>query len=62
MIIKMMRNYLPVLGDLVPDHLHQWALHSGHPQLAEVALGVKEAMQKNLEDLLLDIRDHDIGQ
>ena len=62
MIIKMIRNYLPVLGDLVPDHLHQWALHSGHPQLAEVALGVKEAMQKNLEDLLLDIRDHDIGQ
>ena len=56
------RNYLPVFGDLVPDDLHQWALHSGHPQLAEVALGVKEAMQKNLEDLLLDIRDHDIGQ
>ena len=52
------RNYLPVLGDLVPDHLHQGALHSGHPQLAEVALGVKEAMQKNLEDLLLDIREH----
>ena len=45
------RNYLPVLSDLVPDHLHQGALHSGHPQLAEVALGVKEAMQKNLEDL-----------
>ena len=62
MIIKMIRNYLPVLSDLVPDHLHHWALHSGHPQLAEVALGVKEAMQKNLEDLLLDIRDHDIGQ
>ena len=54
----MIRKYLPVLGDHVPDHLHQWALHSGHPQLAEVALGVKEAMQKNLEDLLLDIRDN----
>ena len=56
------RNYLPVLGDLVPDHLHQWALHSGHPQLAEVALGVIQPSQKNLEDLLLDIRDHGIGQ
>ena len=45
------RNYLPVLGDLVPDHLHQGTLHSGHPQLAEVALGVIQAIQKNLEDL-----------
>ena len=50
-IIKIIRNYLPVLGDLVPDDLHQWALHSGHPQLAEVALGVIQAIQKNLEDL-----------
>ena len=61
-IIKIIRKYLPVLGDLVPDHLHQWALHSGHPQLAELALGVKEAIQKNLEVLYLDVRDHGIGQ
>ena len=45
------RNYLPVLGDLVPDHLHQWALHNGHPQLAEAALGVIQPIQHYLEVL-----------
>ena len=59
-IIKMIRNYLPVLGDHVPDHLHHWA--NGHPQLVEVALGVIQPIQKDLEVLYLDVRDHGIGQ
>ena len=56
----MIRKYLPVLGDHVPDHLHHWA--NGHPQLVEVALGVIQAIQKDLEVLYLDVRDHGIGQ
>ena len=51
MMIKLIRKYLPVLGDLVPDQLHQRTLHSGHPQLAEVALGVIEPIQQYLEVL-----------
>ena len=41
-------KYLPVLNDLCPDHLHQWALHSRHPQHADPALGIKEDMNEGL--------------
>ena len=59
----MIRKYLPVLGDLVPDHLHHWAPHIvWPPQHAELALGVTQAIQKDLEVLYLDVRDHGIGQ
>ena len=42
----MIKKYLPVLSDQVPDHFHHWAPHIiRHPQHAEGAVGVVKPIQ-----------------
>ena len=44
----MIGKYLPVLSDQVPDHFDQGALHNGHPQHVEDAVGVMKPTQQYL--------------
>ena len=44
----MIRKYLPVLSDQVPDLFDQWVLHSRHPQHVDGAVGVVKPIQQYL--------------
>ena len=44
----MIRKYLPVLSDEVPDLFDQWVLNSRHPQRVEGAVGVVKPIQQYL--------------